>query len=356
MYLNLQFHRRSAASRYRLDKGRTQRLRSRTDYPRGFAAGDAVPDGGAADGPRLVRTTSARPRGSNTRLRRAHDWLRQLPTAGWLAAAAVLAFGLFGIFGRSKPVGCRAEDFGVTTLPTLSDASVEEDAPRTVYLTFDDGPSENTEKVLNILKEAGVPATFFVVGAENNEEYLPLLERTLAEGHCIGLHSCTHEYRKIYDSAESYWTDIEALKMKLAAYCGDYSFSVLRFPGGSSNTVSHKYGGSGIMDDLTRQAAEKGYRIVDWNVSAEDSVGGHPSANTIASRVLKGCKGKTSAIILMHDSSTNSASAEALPVIIDWLKENGYTFDTVDHLPAEDDAPADDAAGEQPSDTQDKSD
>lgn len=308
MYINLQFRRRAEGTRYRLERTKTQRLRRREDYPRRADGGVASADGHL-------------PKAGRRRL-----------FLGCLIVAVVLFAGAFGIWGAKRPVGCRIEDFGAPVLPTVAEAA-DEDAPKTVYLTFDDGPSENTEKVLNVLKEAGVPATFFVVGAENNTEHLPLLQRTLAEGHCIGLHSCTHEYRKIYASADAYWTDIEALKLTLQPYCGDYAFSVLRFPGGTSNTVSHKYGGSGLMEELAAQAKEKGFTVVDWNVSAEDSIGGHPSANTIASRVIRDCKGKASAIILMHDSSTNDATVEALPTIIGWLQENGYTFDTADHLP-----------------------
>ncbi len=255
---------------------------------------------------------------------------------GCLAFSAVLLAGT-AVITQFKPrvAGCRAEDFAPPE-QTVATELTDENAPKTVYLTFDDGPSENTEKILDTLKEAEVPASFFVIAAENNEKYLPLLQRTLAEGHCIGLHTCTHDYRKIYASSAAFWTDIEALRQKLEPYCGGYSFTTLRFPGGSSNTVSHKYGGDGLMEELIGQATQQGYAILDWNVTAEDSVGGDPSANTIASRVIKGCKGKTSAIVLMHDSSTNGATAQALPTIIQWLKENGYTFDTVDHLPKAD--------------------
>ncbi len=250
---------------------------------------------------------------------------------GCLALTALLICIGFSVFD-APPVGCRGEDLAPLSAATAAVGEAPADTGKTAYLTFDDGPSENTERILDILKEAGVPATFFVIAAENNEEHLPLLERTLAEGHCIGLHSCTHEYREIYASAEAFWQDIDALKQKLEPYCGS-SFAVLRFPGGSSNTVSHKYGGSGLMEELIPQAKERGYAVVDWNVTAEDSVGGTPSANTIASRVIRGCKDKNQAIILMHDSSTNAATAEALPVILGWMQENNYTFDTVDHLP-----------------------
>lgn len=254
---------------------------------------------------------------------------------GSLALTALLLCAAFALF--DKPViGCRAEDFAPLAAPTAAGdgtASSASDEEKVVYLTFDDGPSQNTEAILDTLKEAGVPATFFVIAAEHNEEYLPLLERTMAEGHCIGLHTCTHDYRKIYANAEAFWADIDALKQKLQPYCGQKEYGILRFPGGSANTVSHKYGGSGLMDELIAQAKEQGYAVVDWNVSAEDSVGGHPSAATLAGRVIRGCKEHTNAVVLMHDSSTNKATAEALPTVIQWLKENHYRFDTADHLP-----------------------
>lgn len=250
--------------------------------------------------------------------------------AGGLALTALLVCAGFS-FAKS-PAACRTEDL-IPPAAAVAAADAGAVSEKTVYLTFDDGPSKNTEAILDTLKEAGVPATFFVVSAENNEEFLPLLERTLAEGHCIGLHSCTHDYRKIYANTDAFWADIAALREKLQPYCGDAGYSVLRFPGGSSNTVSHKYGGSGLMEELIRQAREQGYAVVDWNVTAEDSVGGNPSAATIASRVIRGCKEQNTAIVLMHDSSTNKATAEALPTIIRWLQENSYRFDTADHLP-----------------------
>ena len=311
VYINIHLGRRGAA-RYRLQRQKTRRLRRRADYPH------------------TEHTAQPSPR------RAAGGWLRFVP--GCLALTAVLfaAACAFGRGGRT-PVGCRAEDFAaeppLSSLPTAAELNTDDGAGKTVYLTFDDGPSDNTEKVLDLLKEAGVHASFFVVGAENNEPYLPLLARTLAEGHCIGLHSLTHEYRKIYSGTEAYWADLTALKEKLQPYCGEYTFRVLRFPGGSNNTVSRKYGGDGLMETLAQQAAENGYAVVDWNVSAEDSVGGHPSAATLAGRVIKGCRDKTSAVVLMHDSSANDATVEALPTILQWLQENGYTFDTVDHLP-----------------------
>lgn len=282
--------------------------------------------------PKKTRTLTARRRAvGRPAVSGVHDPLlfqRMQWITGSLALTALLVCAVFSF--KKAPAACRAEDL----IPPAAAAAAEQAAvsEKTVYLTFDDGPSQNTERILDTLKEAGVPATFFVVSAENNEEFLPLLERTLAEGHCIGLHSCTHDYRKIYANADAFWADIGTLQEKLRPYCGEASYPVLRFPGGSSNTVSHKYGGSGLMEELILQAKEQGYAVVDWNVTAEDSVGGNPSAATIASRVIRGCKEQNTAVVLMHDSSTNKATAEALPTIIRWLQENSYRFDTVDHL------------------------
>ena len=309
MYINLNFHRRAAEPRYRTQQKKTRELRRRAEYPH------------------VENAPTPRPAGGNRFSRRLRF------TMGCCALAAVFLAGISAWKQEHRPVGCREEDLMPISEATLAE-SAEDDARKTVYLTFDDGPSANTETVLEALRAAGVPASFFVVGAEGNEKYFSLLPQMLQEGHCIGLHSATHEYSKIYAGAEAYWTDIEALRQKLQDVCGEYSFSVLRFPGGSNNTVSHKYGGDGLMPQLVEQAKEKGYTVVDWNVTAEDSVGGHPSADTIAGRVIKGCKEKNRAIVLMHDSATNAATAEALPTILRWLQENNYTFDTVDHLPA----------------------
>lgn len=213
-----------------------------------------------------------------------------------------------------------------------SDAAVDTDE-KIAYLTFDDGPSKNTEEILDILKQHEVKATFFVCAAENNEKYLPLLSRTVAEGHQIGLHSCTHKYSKIYKSTEAYWADLELLYEKIAPYVGSRP-TCIRFPGGSTNTVSHKYGGSDIMKRLKAQATEKGYRYFDWNNSPGDAEGGHPSADTLLRRVLRDADGHNRTIVLMHDTAATGSTVSALPGIIEQLTAQGYRFDLVENYPS----------------------
>ena len=183
--------------------------------------------------------------------------------------------------------------------------------------------------MLSALNAAGVHATFFVVATGYNEKYLPLLTEAVSAGHQIALHSASHEYSDIYRSSDAYWEDIALLKERIAPYVDAESIRYLRFPGGSTNTVSRRYGGKGLMKQLKAEVEQKGWHWVDWNVCAEDAVGGHPSAGTIYRNVVHETGQQTNCIVLMHDSSSTHTTAEALPDIIRWYADNGYTFLTV---------------------------
>lgn len=268
---------------------------------------------------------------------------RRTAALGLCLCAAALAGA--ALLRQGAAVGCTGDDLSDTRALVLLRA--EPPAPnvpdagsgtpdKVVYLTFDDGPSKTTESVLDTLKAEGVPATFFVMAAENNEKYLPILERTAAEGHLIALHTCSHEYKEIYASAEAYWNDLAALREKLLPYVpAEQEIRWIRFPGGSSNTVSHRYGGSGIMKQLKAEAEERGFVYVDWNISAEDAVGGRPSAGTIYNNIVREAGEKDICIVLMHDTNATKNTAAALPDVIRWFKNAGYRFDTVDHLTKE---------------------
>ena len=152
------------------------------------------------------------------------------------------------------------------------------------------------------------------------------------EGHQIGLHSCSHSYKEIYRNTTAFWADIKELRQQIEPYVDLDTVHWLRFPGGSTNTVSHKYGGSEIMTTLKQQAQEKGYRYVDWNVCAEDAAGGDLNAKTIYENVTSQAKDKNTCVVLMHDTKATKNTAKALPDIIDWFAENGYRFCTMDEL------------------------
>ena len=259
--------------------------------------------------------------------------------------ARVLAITLFALIAgfasgaQPRVTGCSTQD--LTPVPDTSgfspaasvfapeDGGGEQPPEKWVCLTFDDGPSKTTPDVLAALKDAGVHATFFVVATGYNEKYLPLLTEASAAGHQIALHSASHEYSDIYRSSEAYWADIGLLKERIAPYVDTESIRYLRFPGGSTNTVSRRYGGKGLMQQLKAEVEQKGWQWVDWNVCAEDAVGGHPSADTIYRNVVRETGEQTNCIVLMHDSATTRTTAEALPDIIRWYADNGYTFLTV---------------------------
>ena len=259
--------------------------------------------------------------------------------------ARVLAITLFALIAgfasgaQPRVTGCSTQD--LTPVPDTSgfspaasvfapeDGGGEQPPEKWVCLTFDDGPSKTTPDVLAALKDAGVHATFFVVATGYNEKYLPLLTEASAAGHQIALHSASHEYSDIYRSSEAYWADIGLLKERIAPYVDAESIRYLRFPGGSTNTVSRRYGGKGLMKQLKAEVEQKGWQWVDWNVCAEDAVGGHPSADTIYRNVVRETGEQTHCIVLMHDSATTRTTAEALPDIIRWYADQGFTFLTV---------------------------
>lgn len=192
------------------------------------------------------------------------------------------------------------------------------------YLTFDDGPSAKvTPRILATLKEKNAKATFFVVGTGK----MSLLKDIQAEGHAIGLHSGTHEW-DIYNSTDAYFADLQAVSDKVYAQTGIRS-KIIRFPGGSSNTVSKKHC-AGIMSKLVTMVEDKGYSYFDWNVSSGDATGTKASAAEITKNVLNGAKNKTKICVLMHDLGTKDTTADALPDIIDGLREMGFRFEVLD--------------------------
>jgi len=193
---------------------------------------------------------------------------------------------------------------------------------KTVYLTFDDGPSENTVKILDILKKYNVKATFFIVRREGYEK---VLRRIVNEGHTLGGHSASHRYKVIYKSAESFYNDLNALNDYVLKNTGT-RFSVIRFPGGSNNTVSERFGGKGIMKEITLKAEKYGYTYYDWNVDSFDSLSPLISHEEIADNAVTQCMARKNAIVLLHDSPNKINTPESLHQIIETLRKEGYNF------------------------------
>ncbi|MBS5778229.1 MAG: polysaccharide deacetylase family protein [Acholeplasma sp.] len=189
---------------------------------------------------------------------------------------------------------------------------------KVIYLTFDDGPSVYTKELLNILKEYNVKATFFVTG-NGNREYI---KKAYNEGHSIGIHTYSHVYKNVYASEEAYFNDLEKVQKIIKEQTGEES-RLVRFPGGSSNTVSRF--NKGIMTRLSKELERRGYKYFDWNVSSSDTVKSNSDdiANTVIRRLKKGNN-----IVLQHD--TKYYSVKAVRKIIEYGLANGYTFAKLD--------------------------
>ena len=193
-----------------------------------------------------------------------------------------------------------------------TDNLVQEGVRQKVYLTFDDGPSENTAKILDILKEKNVKATFFVVGNED-ESAKELYQRIVAEGHTLGMHSYTHKYSVIYDSLEAFKADCNQLRTYLTEITG-VEPTIMRFPGGSSNQVSNI-----DMREFIRYANEEGIRYYDWNVASGDATSQAYTPDELIENVVVDVAKYDTSIVLMHDSSTKQTTVEALGPMIDQL-------------------------------------
>lgn len=194
-----------------------------------------------------------------------------------------------------------------------------------VYLTFDDGPSENTSKVLKILKDNDALATFFVNG---HSGYDDVYKQIINQGSIIGNHTYSHDYKTVYSSITAYNEDVDKLNSFLEGI-GIQRPTLMRFPGGSNNTVSNNYGGKDIMNKLTKEQIKRGYQYIDWNVSSGDSAKITESKDVILENVMRGSKGMKSIVILFHDSKPKTTTVEALPIIIKNLKDLGYVFKTL---------------------------
>ena len=192
------------------------------------------------------------------------------------------------------------------------------DNNKIIYLTFDDGPSPYTNRLLGILDKYNVKATFFVTGAYPG--YASCIARAYNAGHSIGVHSYTHNYSQIYASEEAYWADFERVEDLIVQQTG-HRTNLFRFPGGSSNHVSMF--NEGIMTRLAYQAGQKGYTYFDWNVMSGDA-GLTTKSSECYQNLVTGVKSRNVSVVLCHDSK--SYTVDAMEDFISWALSNGYTF------------------------------
>lgn len=194
-----------------------------------------------------------------------------------------------------------------------------------IYLTFDDGPSkEVTDQVLDVLKHYDIKATFFVTGksAQANPE---VLKRIASEGHAIGNHSHTHVYGTIYKSLENFASDF-VIAQTIIESIVEYAPSLYRFPGGS---VTAKNIGKDAFDQFSNYLWDQGVQYFDWNIDSGDASAEYVSVSAIEGQSVFQLRGKTSAIVLMHDTDAKINTVKALPKIIEAYIERGYRFDVL---------------------------
>ena len=212
--------------------------------------------------------------------------------------------------------GNRAEATRTVTVEKAPQPNPSDPGSKIIYLTFDDGPSKHTERLLAILAKYDVKATFFVV----NYGYREMIGKEAAAGHSVAVHSLTHDYNKIYASESAYFADLQAMNEIVKEETGSYT-TMIRFPGGSSNRVSDF--NPGIMTRLTQAVTDAGYQYYDWNVSSGDA-GLTTDTDVVYQNVIDGIKGRNVSIVLQHDSK--GYSVDAVERIIQWGLANGYTF------------------------------
>ena len=192
----------------------------------------------------------------------------------------------------------------------------------TIYLTFDDGPNQGTtNKILDILKEEGVKATFFVTCKGPDS----LIKRMYDEGHTVALHTASHEYSYVYSSVDNYFNDLNKVSDRVKRITGVES-KIIRFPGGSSNTISRNYN-RGIMTELTNIVLNDGYRYFDWNVDGMDASSARSSSD-VYYNVTAHLSSSRANVVLLHD--IKSITVGALKDIIRFGKEYGYKFSEID--------------------------
>lgn len=195
------------------------------------------------------------------------------------------------------------------------------DGHKVAYLTFDDGPSRDvTPSVLQILDKYNIKATFFVVGvmAEQNKDLL-ISEKN--NGHSIGNHTYSHNYKYIYASPDNLIADLNRNDSVIKSILGsNFNTKLIRFPGGSFGNR---------LQPFRNAVAAKGYYYVDWNALNGDAEAVSVSKDKLITNLRQTSVGKQHIVVLMHDAPGKHTTIEALPQIIEYLKAQGYTFRTL---------------------------
>lgn len=190
---------------------------------------------------------------------------------------------------------------------------------KTICLTFDDGPTDSTTpKILDILRKENIPATFFVIGRQISSRK-EILQRTFDDGHAIGIHTYSHEYKQIYASTSALLGDIRRCQKSIREVLPEWNSDLYRFPGGEA----------GLSDTLISAVKNAGYKICSWNASVEDAVSPNASAEDLYNNAVRSAGEKNHVVLLLHDGVGYRETVRALPKIIEYFRSKGYTFQSL---------------------------
>ena len=250
-----------------------------------------------------------------------------------------ISVSFYSIYANTNKSTYCYEDstFCVSSLSDFKDFSSEEiqqkidgiysSKEKVAYLTFDDGPTKiATPKILDILKEEDIKATFFVIGYRV-EEFPDTVKRAYEEGHFIANHTYSHKNNQLYQSKENFINEIRKTDEIISSVLGfSYSSHLFRFPNGSTSSsyASNKKKCKEYLKEIN-------YAYVDWNALNNDSIH-HYTSSQLLNNLKNSCKNKDSIIVLMHDTTDVSSSYLALKDSICYLKEQGYSFKTFKDL------------------------
>lgn len=206
--------------------------------------------------------------------------------------------------------------------------SSQDSNEKVAYITFDDGPSDVTSRLLDVLDDLDVKATFFVsFEGSDTQQKRDLLKEESSKGHTVGVHTWTHDYYAIYANEQNFLDDFNKMKEAITE-CTGKTPTVCRFPGGASNTVSiTASGGQVIMPTLAKDVQEMGFQYFDWNAGGYDAETPYPTSGELASKVLNDADGQNTVVILLHD--VHDFTVDAVPEIVNELRGRGYTFKTL---------------------------
>ena len=198
----------------------------------------------------------------------------------------------------------------------VENKKITENDKKIIYLTFDDGPSYKvTNKILDILKENEVKATFFLIGNEIKDKE-DVVKRIYNGGHSIGLHTYTHNFRKIYCDEDKFIQEMLSCRSEIKEVIG-IEPNIIRFPGGSYKHLSKSY---------LKKLHDNNFRVYDWNIDNCDGLNPKIQPYNLYTKAIKGSDKMDNIILLMHCTDMNKNTCKALPKIINYYKSQGYEF------------------------------